>query len=131
MSDVKTAHEDENSAYIRLGVSLSEEDWAAMDSAFGIAGYGVMLIRETTLEATTFDTIAELYNSNDSENKAKLSNRGKDSDTAPQDFSVAAKINISNDSDRAVVFCAATYVKASDGTIYFINETRGSLVGLL
>ena len=131
LNSISEAHEDENGAYIRLGVSLSENDWNAIDSAFGIAGYGVMLIRETTLEATTFDTIAELYNSNDSENKAKLSNRGKDSDTAPQDFSVAAKINVRNDSDRNVVFCAAVYVKSSSGAIYFINETRGSLVGLL
>ena len=130
LSAIRTAHEDENGAYIRLGASLSEEDWAAMDSAFGIAGYGVMLIRETTLETTGFDSIEELYNS-ESENKAKLSNRGKNSETAPQDFSVAAKINISDDSDRAVIFCAATYVKASNGAIYFINETRGSLVGLL
>lgn len=129
-SEVKTAHEDENGAYIRLGVSLSEEDWAAMNSAFGIAGYGVMLIRETTLETAGFDSIEELYNS-DSENKSKLSNLGKDSETAPQDFSVAAKINIKNESDRNVAFCAAVYVRSSSGAIYFINEARGSLAGLL
>lgn len=129
-AEIKSAYEDENNAYIRLGVSLSEEDWAAMNSAFGIAGYGVMLIRETTLETTGFDSIEELYNS-DSENKTKLSNLGKNSETAPQDFSVAAKINIKNESDRNVTFCAAVYVKSSSGAIYFINETRGSLVGLL
>lgn len=129
-AEINSAYEDENNAYIRLGVSLSEEDWAAMNSAFGIAGYGVMLIRETTLETTGFDSIEELYNS-DSENKSKLSNLGKDSETAPQDFSVAAKINIKNESDRNVAFCAAVYVKSSSGAIYFINETRGSLVGLL
>ena len=89
-----------------------------------------MLIRETTLETTGFDSIEELYNS-DSENKTKLSNLGKDSETVPQDFSVAAKINIKNESDRNVAFCAAVYVKSSSGAIYFINETRGSLVGLL
>ncbi len=130
LNSISEAHDDGNGTYIRLGASLSEEDWAAMDSAFGIAGYGVMLIRETTLETTGFDSIEELYNS-DSENKTKLSNLGKNSETAPQDFSVAAKINIKNESDRNVAFCAAVYVKSSSGAIYFINETRGSLVGLL
>ena len=130
LAAIQSAHEDENGAYINLGASLSAEDWAAIDSAFGIAGYGVMLIRETTLETTGFDTIEELFNS-ESANKSKLANLGKDSDTAPQDYSIEAKINITNESNRSVVFCAATYVKADSGAIYFINETRGSLVGLL
>ncbi len=130
LTPVSTAYDDGNETYVRLGVTLSEEDWAAMDAAFGIAGYGVMLLRETTLEGAGFNSIEEVYRS-ESLSKPNLSNLSKASDVAPADFSVVAKINITNDSNRSVVFCAATYVISDSGAIYFINETRGSLVDLL
>ena len=129
-AETKTAYEDENESYVRLGVTLAEEDWAAMDTAFGIAGYGVMLLREATLESAGFSSIEEVYRS-ESLSKPNLKDLRKTSDVAPADFSVVARINITNNSNRAVVFCAATYVVSDSGDIIFINEARGSLVDLL
>ena len=130
LSTIETAYEDENGAYIRLGMSLSESDWNAIDSAVGISGYGVMLLREATLEGAGFNSIEEVYRS-DSGSKPTLKDLSKASETAPQDYAIAAKINITNDSNRGVVFCAATYVISESGDVYFVNEVRGSLVDLL
>ena len=127
---VSTAYDDGNEAYVRLGITLSEDDWDAIDTALGITGYGVMLLRETTLEGAGFNSIEEVYRS-ESLSKPHLSDLSKTSNVAPTDFSIVAKINITNDSNRSVVFCAATYVISDSGAIYFINETRGSLVDLL
>ena len=129
-SEIKVAHQDENSKYIRLGVTLSEDDWNTIESTVGISGYGVMMIRETNLENAGYDSIKDLYLSTAS-NKPTLRNLNKASTNAPSDFAIAAKINMSNDDDCDVVFCAAAYVISENGTYCFISETRGSLTGLL
>lgn len=129
-SEIKVAHQDENSKYVRLGVTLSEDDWNTIESSVGISGYGVMMIRETTLENAGFNSIKDVYLST-ANNKPALRNLNKASTSAPSDFAIAAKINMSNDGDCAVVFCAAAYVISENGTYCFISETRGSLNGLL
>lgn len=127
---IASANEDENGTFINLGFELSTDDWNDIDSVLGIAGYGIMLIRETTLDTAGFDTIEEAYYS-DSASQPNLKDLTKASTTAPQDGSIIARINITKDSNRSVIFRAAAYVISENGTYCFINEVTGSLVDLL
>ena len=127
---ITTAFDDGDESYVRLGVQLSEDDWDTIDSEIGITGYGVMLVRETTLTSKGFSTIEDAFRST-SNNKPTLKDLSRASDAAPQDHFIAAKISITLDSNIDVVFCAATYVISSNGSYCFINEVSGSLYDLL
>ena len=127
-----TTTKSASDTYLRLGFALSEDDWNTIDSAFGISGYGVLLVRETTLDSyDDFNSIEEAYYSDDNVEKPNLKNLTVESTMAPQDGSVVAKINIKNDADREVTFCAAVYVISENGTYCFINEVRGSFADLI
>lgn len=127
---ITTAHEDATESYIRLGVELSESDWNAIDSEIGITGYGVMLIRGTTLATSGFASVEEVFRSTNN-NKPTLKDLYRESNAAPQDHFIAARINITLDSNIDVVFRAATYVVSSNGSYCFINEVSGSLYDLI
>ena len=130
LSVIQTAFDDGNESYIRLGVQLSEDDWDSIDSAVGISGYGVMLVRETTLTTSGFVSVEEAFRST-ANNKPTLKDLSRESNTAPQDHFIAARINITLNSNIDVVFCAATYVISSNGSYCFINEVSGSLYDLI
>lgn len=127
---ITTAFDDGNESYIRLGVQLSEDDWDTIDSEIGITGYGVMLARQATLTSKGFSSIEEVFRSA-ANNKPTLKDLSKESNVAPQDHFIAAKISITLDSNIDVVFRAATYVISSNGSYCFINEVTGSLYDLI
>ena len=130
LSAVKSVCDDGNETYVRLGINLSADDGNTIDSEFGISGYGGMLIRKATLDSKGFDSIEEAYYADQSADKPNFKNLTKASDVAPTDGSIVAKINITNNANKEVIFCAATYVISENGTYCFINEVRDSFTNL-
>ena len=120
-----------DSVALRFGATIPQTDWNTLDSKWGIDDYGVMLVREATLENTYHkDSVEEAFKD---PNNLALANIHRGSGAAPTadgaNYLFTVKINNLSESDYNTVYCAAPYIVVN-GTYYFLTEMRESVRSL-
>ena len=122
---------------LRFGAVISKSSWDTINSEREITNYGLMLVKRTTLDSyhqadNTISTIEDAFKKGKS-----LLDRSKtyygDFDTPAYDsetgYYFTLKINVSDESDHSVVYCAAPYIVAG-GQYYFLQQIEYSVNSL-
>ena len=105
-----------DSVILRFGAKISKANWDIINSKWEITDYGVMLVKETTLENTyKCDSVKEAY-----ESDKTLAIIRKGSGEAPyydadaQEYIFTVKVNMTAVANYGIVYCAAPFVVVSD-----------------
>ena len=109
--------------YLRFGGSIPKADWEAIEEKWDIEDYGVMLLKEDTLNNTyKKESIKQAYNDGCA---TTISHKGSGATPASKDdnYVFAVKINMTNTDYRDVKYVAAPFIVV-DGTYYFLKEMR-------
>lgn len=118
-------------AYMEFGITIPTTDWDAINANddWEITDYGVMFVKETTLENTYgASSVEEAYN-NGKYLKDVHKGNGDDPYSILDMYIFTAKLSINNESNYDVVYCAASYIVVND-TYYFLKEERESIRSL-
>ena len=124
-----------NSLSLTFGANVAEDDWLAIKTKWGIADYGVMLIKaEQEYTSTTFvrDLLTgakkpEIFN------KKKNGAAYADPYHAEGYYSFTVKINLPSNYNSSMVYYAAPFIcvgTAEDNEYIFLNERHGSVQSL-
>ena len=112
---------------LRFGVVIPKTDWNIVHNEWPITDYGVMLVKQTTLNNTYgVDTIEEAH-----ENDYYLLDLNKGTYAEPwamdeDNYAFSIKLNIKQQSNYDEMYCAAPYVIAG-GEYYFFNQIETSV----
>lgn len=120
---------------IRFGARISRSNWEGLNSKGAITDYGVMLLRETTLNSYVgSNTVEQAFRNNrpvtiknKCANDTPFANPYLDENTDSYEFTY--KINMTSEDNYDITFCAAPFVVAG-GQYYFFEETSGSVKSL-
>ena len=118
-------------AYMEFGIAIPVSDWDAINANddWEITDYGVMFVKETTLENTYgASSVEEAYYNGDYLKDVHKGN-GEDPYSILDMYIFTAKLSINNESNYDVVYCAASYIVVND-TYYFLREERESIRSL-
>ena len=118
-------------AYMEFGITIPVSDWDAINANedWEITDYGVMFVKETTLENTYgASSVEEAYNSGKYLKDVHKGN-GENPYSILDMYIFTAKLSINNESNYDVVYCAASYIVVND-TYYFLKEERESIRSL-
>lgn len=117
--------------YMEFGITIPTTDWDAINSHedWEITDYGVMFVKETTLENTYHaSSVEEAYYDG-----CYLKDVHKGNGDNPYDildmYIFTAKLSVNNVANYDVVYCAASYIVVND-TYYFLKEERESIRSL-
>ena len=116
---------------MEFGITIPVSDWDAINANddWEITDYGVMFVKETTLENTYgASSVEEAYN-NGKYLKDVHKGNGEDPYSILDMYIFTAKLSINNESNYDVVYCAASYIVVND-TYYFLKEERESIRSL-
>ena len=117
--------------YMEFGTAISKTDWDSINANEGweITDYGVMFVKETTLEDSyNASSVEEAYRNGDF---LKIVHKG-DGDDPYEDngiYMFSAALTINKETNYDVVYCAASYIVVND-TYYFLTEERESVRSL-
>ena len=117
--------------YMEFGITIPMTDWDAINSHddWEITDYGVMFVKEETLEETYHaSSVEEAYYDG-----CYLKDVHKGNGDNPYDildmYIFTAKLSVNNAPNYDVVYCAASYIVVND-TYYFLKEERESIRSL-
>ena len=109
--------------YLRFGATIAIEDWDNIASNWTINDYGVMLVKEITLQNTYHkSSVEEAFRA-----ELSLAIANKESGATPEvdgdNYIFAVKINMTNAAYRDITYCAVPFIVIDD-VYYFLDETR-------
>ena len=117
-----------SSVAVRFGATLTKSNWDAITSKWTISDYGVMLLKQTTLNNYGFSSVEAAYRANDAEKPVTILSKG--SGDAPyldddNNYLFTVKVNV-KEANYGVVFCAAPFIVVN-GEYRFLDEMQYSV----
>ena len=124
----KEASTSVSSVAVRFGATLTKSNWDAITSKWTISDYGVMLLKQTTLNNYGFSSVEAAYRANDAEKPVTILSKG--SGDAPyldddNNYLFTVKVNV-KEANYGVVFCAAPFIVVN-GEYRFLDEMQYSV----
>ena len=120
-----------SSVSLRFGAKIPEADWLEIQSRWGVADYGVMLIKSTaSKDHSSEPTFVQTLLDPNSTNHPLVVNKGTASYADPLVvdgyYTFTIKINIQDSADHTDIYYAAPFICVGE-TYYFLNERHGSI----
>ena len=117
--------------HMEFGITIPMTDWNAINTNedWEISDYGVMFVKESTLENTYHaSSVEEAYYNGDYLKDVHKGN-GDDPYDILDMYIFTAKLSVNKETNYDVVYCAASYIVVND-TYYFLKEERESIRSL-
>ena len=117
---------DVSNVAMRFGMSMSKDDWNAINDEWGIDDYGVMLVKETTLEGYGVSSVKAAYLAGKT---LKISRKGSYSEPYSMDednYLFTVKMNMTTVDSYNIVYRAAPFIVVDD-EYYFLDDIRYSV----
>ena len=130
---------------LRFGANIAKDSWDAVQAKWGIYDYGMMLVKRTTLDGyhtahNEVTTIEDVYNSehytNHNDYLMIKSKRSYGDYAAPvydsetNNYFFTLKLNIGDNSDHTITYCAVPFIVLNDGSYYFLEQMECSVRSL-
>ena len=111
---------------MRFGMSISKDDWNNINDEWGIDDYGVMMVKEITLEGYGVSSVKAAYKAGKT---LKISRKGTYSEPYSLDednYLFTVKMNMTTVDSYNIVYCAAPFIVVDD-EYYFLEDIRYSV----
>ena len=114
---------------MRLGMLIPKTDWNTIRDEWGITSYGVMLVKETTLNGYGVSSIEAAYHAGKNLKISRKNTYSNPSSYDEDNYNITVKMTFSNESDYDIVYCVTSFIVVDD-TYYFLDDMKWSINSL-